>query len=341
VKADHTAAAGDKMHEEVMKIAPTVVAMTLAIAAWSVESSRAQAPEATAAPISAHYAESAALVGWSADGSEEVSVRLARSPARGVGTLWLSIFEGAWSYSVALDPVTLGDERGRTAVEDGDATFAVGGPASPTSGQAPAGKARFACRARHSAAMACTIEAEAVAHRTPHPPLGAGTFPVRLEATFIASHLGVSARPGRLEVFGRVDATIETPQGVRRLAVPGKWHEQTGERPRFAGAFTYFSVTGRGGSLLALNVAGGTAGFALLDGHTVPVRTFSIDEAGSPRRRFAVTLEDGRTIDGETTVVRETSVPIEGRRRPGATVLARTSAGEMVGHLNDWKPEEP
>jgi hypothetical protein len=157
-----------------------------------------------------------------------------------------------------------------------------------------------------------------------------------------------------MEVFGTVEGTITTPRGVHRLSGRGKYHEQTGERPRFAGAFTYFAIQGDGGSLLARvgeaapappttpaaprPGSGATWGFALLDGETVAVKTFTIDPLGTPERAFSVELADGRTIEGETEIVRETSVPIEGERRPSATVAVSTNLGRMIGHLNDWQP---
>ncbi len=41
------------------------------------------------------------------------------------------------------------------------------------------------------------------------------------------------------------------------LDVPGKWHEQTGERPRFAPRFTYFNVMSEDVALLASKGARG------------------------------------------------------------------------------------
>jgi hypothetical protein len=217
---------------------------------------------------------------------------------------------------------------GPTPVELPEARFAVGGPAA----------ASIECRERHTAAMVCRARAEAMTREDFNPPLGAGTLPLTIEAVFHARHAGDRARAGRMEVFGTVEGTITTPRGVHRFSSRGKYHEQTGERPRFGGAFTYFAVQGDGGSLLARNGSGSTWGFALLDGETVAVKTFTIDPLGSPRRAFRVELASGLVIEGSTEVVRETSVPIEGERRPSATVVVSTNRGRMIGHLNDWQP---
>jgi hypothetical protein len=283
------------------------------------------------AAISPTYAESSALVAMTDGGETELGLRIARFPGRGQGTLWLSAFVGDERYGVAQEDVELGDTTGPTPVELGEARFAVSGPAS----------ASIECRDRHTAEMVCTAHAEAMTHEDLHPPLGAGSVPLRIDATFRARHAGDRARPGRVEVFGTVEATITTPHGVHRLESRGKYHEQTGERPRFAGPFTYFAIQGEGGSLLARTGAGTVFGFALLDGTTVDVSTFTIDSLGTPERSFRVELADGRTIEGKTRIVRETSVPIEGERRPSATVLVSTNLGEMIGHLNDWQPAKP
>jgi hypothetical protein len=279
-------------------------------------------------PVSAAYAESSALVAMTDDGATELGLRIARFPATGKGTLWLSAFMGDERYAVALEDVDLAGVGGTTPVELAQARFAVGGP----------GAASIECRERHTATMVCTASAEAMTHDDFHPSLGAGTRPLKIEAVFRALHGGDRARPGRMEVFGTVEGAITTPHGIHRFSTRGKYHEQTGERPRFGGAFTYFAVQGDGGSLLARNGSGSTWGFALLDGEAVPVKTFTIDPLGAPERAFRVELADGRTIEGKTRILRETSVPIEGERRRSATVLVSTNLGGMTGHLNDWKP---
>jgi hypothetical protein len=262
------------------------------------------------------------------DGTTELGLRIARFPATGKGTLWLSAFVGDERYGVAQDDVDLAAVSGATAVELPVARFAVGGPAT----------ASIECRQRHTAAMVCTARAEAMAHQDFHPPLGTGTHPLAIEAVFHARHVGDRARAGRMEVFGTVEATITTPHGVHRFSSRGKYHEQTGERPRFGGAFTYLAIQGEGGSLLARNGSGSTWGFAFLGGETLAVKTFTIDPLGEPERAFRVELEGGREISGRTRIVRETSVPIEGERRPSATVVVASSLGSMTGHLNDWQP---
>lgn len=280
-------------------------------------------------PLSATYAESVALAGLQLDGEQEFSVRLARFPGRNRGGLWLSALVGGRRFAGAASGVELGALRGRTPVEADAVVFEVSG--DPTA-------ARFESRDRHSGAMLGIVRATGRVQRADHPDEGAGDERVSIEAEFRAAHEGVRVRPGRLEVMGRVTAILTTPDRVYRLEVPGKWHEQTGERPRFAPAFTYFNLLGESAALLASRTANRPWGYALLDGRVVRVTDFTIDPYGTPRRAFRVALEDDRVVEGEARVKRETSVPIEGRRRPGALVVARTRLGDMVGHLNDWDP---
>ena len=290
------------------------------------------APAASSAPsaISPTFAESAALVAVSAAGDRELSLRVARFPGRNQATLWLAFFVGDKRYGAVLEDVSLGAFTGKTPVEDREVSFAVEGAA----------EARLACRDRDTAAMRCTAHAEALAFETNDPPIGSGTIPVAVDAEFVARHRTAPARAGRVETFGTVLVTLTTPHGVTRFEAPGKWHEQTGERSRFAAAFTYFAIQGEGASLLAGLSGGSPWGFALLDGARVDVVTFTIAPVGAPRRKFRVELANGRTIEGETAIVRETSVPIEGQRRPSATVRVETNLGPMSGHLNDWNPPQ-
>ena len=50
--------------------------------------------------------------------------------------------------------------------------------------------------------------------------------------------------------------------------------------------------------------------------------------------------DSGQVIEGEAAVRRQNSVPIEGQRRPGSTVVLTTNVGKMAGHLNDWQPRD-
>lgn len=301
------------------------LALGLALVAFS---PRAFGQPPPSDPPAQDHAESVMLVGISPDGSVELSVRLARFPGRGEGSLWVSV--AAWGRVLAMndDGLELPD-AGATPVHDAQVQFEVAGAAG----------ARFSSENRQGASMRGTLVGWAKTHEALHPEPGVGTLPVTFEATFEASHEGIRVRPGRLEVFGRVRAQITTPDGTFDLDVPGKWHEQTGSRPRFAGTFTYLAAQNETTALLARGRGPQDWGYLKEGDDVTLVRTFEIDPLGSDVRHFRLVLEDGREVEGRATVLRQGSVAIEGQRRPGATVVVESEVGRLVGHLNDWDPE--
>jgi hypothetical protein len=263
----------------------------------------------------------------SPDGTEEIAVRLERFPARGVGTLWVMAFLGDQLYAAVQEDIPLDGLGGRTAVEGQSVAVAVKGPAT----------ARFERTAKGTAVTA-TVRAVARAHATTEPPLGPGPLALTVDARFEAWHRPVNVRAGRSEVMGSVRATIQTPSGVRTLEVPGNWHEQVGERARFGPRFTYLTAQGKDLGLLAVQRADSVYGYAWLAGRVAAVRTFTIDPLGPPERNMRVELETGQAIAGKAIVKRRNSIPIEGQRRPGSTIVLTTNVGPMAGHLNDWQP---
>lgn len=279
------------------------------------------------------YAESVAIGAMSDDGSVEVSLRLARSPARGQATVWLHLALGGevWSLAdesseTAGDPVT--DVRAATAA------FAASG----------ASKVRFASAGRDGGHgqgfMRGQVSAHLRADPTRHPEVGTGTVPVQVHLEFVADDAGVRMNDGsRWELFGRVRGHVTTPSGEHAIDLRGKWHEQVGDRPAFAPAFTYLNVQGDGVGLLAIGVSGGATGYALVNGRPSSVDRFEIDPPDIEPRRFLAELADGTRIEGSARSVQAWSVPIEGRRRAGSGVVVESNVGRLVGSLNDWEPE--
>jgi len=135
--------------------------------------------------------------------------------------------------------------------------------------------------------------------------------------------------------LGRVSATLRTSSGVFTFGGPGKWHEQTGNRLRFAAPFTYLTAASRDHGLLAVARQPAPFGFAWIGRDTIRVNTVRIAPPAG-RRAFTVELEDGRRIDGETRTIRTISTPVEGQRRPSATIVVTSTIGDMIGHVNDW-----
>ncbi|MBZ5608977.1 MAG: hypothetical protein LAP38_12010 [Acidobacteriia bacterium] len=273
------------------------------------------------------YAESAALDAFTPDATDEIAIRLGRFPRRGDATLWVTVCLGDKVYSAALENLKLGSFKGRTPVETEKATFAVLGD-----GEAHMTRTR-------NAGLLGSARVTAGAHESAEPPPGAGPVRIRIDANFESGHHPVQARPGRMEVMGHAEAVIHVAGRVSRIRGHGKWHEQVGDRPRFAPAFTYLNVIGDRTGLLAVWRKAGAYGYAWIEDKIVAVKTAQFDPIAA-RRKFRVELENGTVIDGETVTHRVVSVPIEGRQRPGATVLVTSSIGPMTGHLNDWDPKD-
>ena len=282
------------------------------------------------AELSPTYAESVQLAGMTRDGAQEISMRVARFPRRGDATLWATACLGDNVYNAAIENLGLGDFKGRTQVEDETVRFDVVGT----------DQAVFSRRLSltPSGMMKGSAKVSIGAHQTADPPTGRGPHALVIEAKFESSHQTVKVRPGRSEVMGRIWATVRTPSGVNKFQGFGKWHEQVGDRPRFATAFTYLGVMGDRIGLLAVWLKAGAFGYARLGNQTIPVKSVVIDPIG-PRRRFRVELDNGRVIEGEAVTKRAISTPVEGSRRPSTTVMVKSDIGPMVGNLNDWDPD--
>jgi hypothetical protein len=274
--------------------------------------------------LSPAYAESVEISGLTEDGASEFEVRLARFPSRSSGTLWATVCLRDQVYNVALDDVKLA-ASGRTRVEAADARFEAS-DASQTSAQLE----------RHrDGTLIGSARVAVSAHRSADPPAGVGSEAVTIDAHFDSAHAPVQVLPARLEVMGRISATVRTPSGIFSIAGVGKWHEQTGNRPRFAAPFTYLTATSHDHGLLAVERQPAPFGFAWIGGETIKVKAVKIAPPAD-RRAFTVELENGRRIDGETRTIRTISTPIEGQRRPSATVEITSTIGTMIGHINDW-----
>ena len=273
------------------------------------------------------YAESVAMTGHAMDGSLTFDVRIARFPGQARGTLWMYAFVDGQQFGLVDESVAL-TNPGRTDLEQPNAVFAVDGH----------NKATLTGKNRSTAIMQGHLRASGLLHATAHPAAGSGNIPVALEVDFNANHKPINVRSGRIEVMGEVRGAITIDGQRTSINIPGKWHEQSGMRPRFAPAFTYLFVQGDGIGIMATKHAAGAWGYVLHNGDFGVVTGVDIDAYGITERRFRVHMQDTTSISGSATVLRQVSVPIEGKRRPGATVMVRSELGEMVGVLNDWNP---
>lgn len=276
-----------------------------------------------------HYAESVMVASLSKNGVEDVSFRLARFPDRGIAHVWLHVAtsNGAWSLvDESFEPV----HRDATPVRDDSAEFR-------------AVRERqwllYEADGRNGGRLHGRVTGQLLVVPTRHPLNQSGNLPLAIDVHFEARSPGYRSPMNRWEITGRLSGTIAI--GSERLEFDhddGKWHEQIGPRPRFAPAFSYFNVQNDRLALLAMGFARGASGYALIGNETVGVASLVIDPVGTRERAFSVTLEDGRRVEGRSRTVQEWSVPIEGRRRPGSSVIAESNFGRLLGTLNDWDP---
>jgi hypothetical protein len=286
------------------------------------------------------YRESVALGAMSLDGATELSIRLARHPAGNSGSVWMHLAIDGEAWSLVEEDLHLRAEPGPVAA-DGPTPIA----ATPVAEDAVEfraggrGDVRFESRMRHSPAMRGEMLATLYAHPSRDPEPGPGDVPIRFELTFNADGPGGRLNEGsRWELFGRVHGRVIVGGRVHQIDLPGKWHEQVGERPVFAPAFTYLNVQGERFGLLAIDLDGRAVGFAAEAGRTVPVVRFEIEPPGQPLRRFEAELDGGEVIAGSARVVQSWWVPVEGQRRPGSGVVVDSNRGPLAGSLNDWQP---
>jgi len=278
--------------------------------------------------IPSDYAESVMLVIFSPDGRRDLSVRLWRLIHQRKATIWGAYSDEVGSFRMA-DEAPLPPLAAPTDVDQDRAAFS----------HVSSWRSQFERRGRQTAQMRGQVLLAAGLHASSDPPPGEGPLPGLIRADFRAVHAPVLVRPGRMEVFGRGRAKIRI--NGRRFDFEGlaKWHEQVGPRPGFGPAFTYVALTAGDAAFMTTKTAAGVAGFVARAGQIRRVVAMDINEL-APERRISATLDDGDVFTATAKTVRVSSEPIEGRRRPGAAVVASTSLGDMVGQINDWRPQD-
>ena len=275
-----------------------------------------------------NYAESVAMTGHSTDANTTFDVRIARFPASDHGTLWVYVYIDGRQFGLVDETVGLANPE-VTDVSGTDSEFEVTGVSSAT----------LAAAARDTHAMQGRLQARGRLQATAHPTPGAAEVSAEINAVFYADHAPIHVRPGRIEVMGRVHGSILIDGTAHLIDIPGKWHEQVGVRPQFAPAFTYLFVQGEHRGLMATRSIGGAWGYVYDNGAIRNIVELDISPYGAAERQFTATLDDQSVLRGTAQIVREVSVPIEGRRRPGATVVVESDIGRLVGVLNDWNPD--
>ena len=274
-----------------------------------------------------NYAESVMIALMSEDAKVEVSLRLARFPLTDRGTVWLHIATPNGAWSMADEPFDL-ENGSATPVSENSASFTAS-----RGGQS----VRFISENRNSGLLTGKVVGEFLVSDTRHPELGPGNIRAQLDLDFTARDSGYRDS-GRWELTGETTGSVAVG-GVEIVTLAeGKWHEQTGPRAAFAPAFRYFNVLNEDAAVLAIQYANRFRGYAMLADGYHDLTAVSIDPPGGSDRSFHLTLDNGRVIEGVSHRVQEWSVPIEGIRRPGSSVVVDSNIGRLTGSLNDWNP---
>lgn len=276
-----------------------------------------------------NYAESVMIGAISDDGAEEVSLRLARFPESGIAHIWLHLSLEGQTWSLVDEQFELESDVA-TPIHEDQVTF---------SAKKNNQRVLFIASARNSGWLKGHVDANLLVNSTRYPEVGPGEIPVRMRLDFDTSSPGFN-RDGRWEVAGQVEGEVVVAEKRFRVQSMGKWHEQTGPRRRFAPAFTYLNLQGEFVSLLAIGFRSGAVGYVIGNGGISQVIDFEIDPVGRAIRHFRVKLQDGKTVEGNAKIVQRWSVPIEGKTRPGSTVIVESNQGRLVGSLNDWAPDD-
>ncbi|MGE0622090.1 MAG: alpha/beta hydrolase [Pseudomonadales bacterium] len=278
-------------------------------------------------PIPDHYAESVMIGFLSEDGASDLSLRLARFPGRNEAHVWLHAAFAGHAWSVVDEGFALAGSP-MTAVAQDTVTFGAVRSTQSIS---------FHATGRNES-LTGYLSANLFVADTRHPEAGAGEIPAHLQLVFRAGSGGLK-QAGRWELSGRLIGTVTIDGRTHHIDSVGKWHEQSGPRARFAPAFTYLAAQSEAGALLVIGRENGAVGYAELEGNIVPVMSFEIEAEGPDERTFTIGLQDDRTIEGVARVTQRWSVPIEGKRRPGSSVLIDSTFGTFRGSLNDWAPD--
>jgi S-formylglutathione hydrolase len=277
-------------------------------------------------PIPDHYAESV-MVGFLAeDGESDLSLRLARFPGKDEAHVWLHAAFAGGAWSVVDDRFTLTGPP-VTAIDQDTVTFGAMHSIQSIS--------FHATNRRES--LTGYVSANLLVANTRHPEAGVGVVPAHLQLLFRARSGGLK-QAGRWELPGYLSGTVTIEGKTYQIDSTGKWHEQTGPRARFAPAFSYLAAQSDAGALLVIGQDNDARGYAELEGSVVPVISFEIEPEGPDQRAFRIGLRNGRSIEGVARITQRWSVPIEGKRRPGSSVIITSNLGIFRGSLNDWVP---
>jgi hypothetical protein len=253
------------------------------------------------------------------------SLRLSRYPERNATWVWVHVLLDGVLYAYTERATPCSPER-------------VTADLSTAIYPAPGLEVRMTREGPSSAMTALSFTARVRGHKGRSGVDGPGDTPVVLEGVFHPGPLRGGSPDGRFERTGRIEASLRAGDAHALVSGVGKAHEQTQTAPRFDTPFTYAMCWGPEASLIGLLSPKGGYGDVELAGQDRAVKRFQI-EAWAPTRRFVATLKDGDRVTGQAETLYRYSVPIFGAQWFGRIVRAEAEGRQMVGMINDWRPE--
>jgi len=254
------------------------------------------------------------------DGQLRVTARHCWYPDLGLAWVWIHARtpEGFFSYVDHMAPShVLAQAAGVMAYRDDAQVLEfvrTGEKGKPTEARITG-----ACMARKSATSA----------------FGKGDHRLEVSIRFSPERAYSGLLNGRTEVFGRSRASVIVDGKQTTFEGPAQFHEQDQTNPRFTAPFCYMSLWGHGAASTLLIAPRRRDGY-LLEGNTsTEAETIIIDPPG-PTRRLQVKLADGRTLEGEASVVQPYTLPLVGHTWRGHMVNVRLDGRDYRGQVNDY-----
>lgn len=280
----------------------------------------------TAAPLDRRFAnlavpsESVHSGVASDDGQMRLTMRLCRYPQQELAWVWIHARtpEGFFSFVDHLAPC--GSEPTATATRYTDWI----------------GSLVFERQGTVDKPTAVSAEGRCLARKTATSAFGDGPHRMQAGIKFTPQRLYQGLNKGRTEVFGRAKATVIIDGKTTQFEGPAQFHEQQQTTPRFTAPFCYMTFWGDDAASTMLIAPNRRDGYLLEGDKSTEVENVTLDPPGAARRAIHVKLADGRTLEGEASVVQAYTLPLVGNTWRGHMVKVRLGERTFMGHVNDY-----
>jgi len=270
------------------------------------------------------WSESVRMDSQSADGEEGFWLRICRYPGNDTTWTWGHVFtyNGLYAFTDHYQPCS----EQRTDLSQNQVTY--------QSGQG-SNQVTLVRNGTQLSPLSCSARARVNMHKRNDAPHGAGNYPVAIDAEFTSLTSYADLLPGRTEVQGRVQATIEVENQRLQFDSLGQFHEQPQERPRWMSPFTYLSVWSEELAATCILTPRSSNGFVFQNGELFLVSEIAI-EPPAPSRGLLITLANGRTLEGRTETKHQFAIPVYDNDWNGSRVFASINGTNCAGAVNDY-----